>query len=374
MSARRPFAARRLSPSRWLPAVALLALATACGSDNVTEPDVAPGFLGGVEGNREIGVVVNSLSKAITMFQLGSPTTTVQIPLGSSTTISPTGFSLRGRKAAVPLGNSASLAILNLETATASRFFTFANGNTTGSVWSNDTTVFVANTTTNKIGRVFLNQASTEITTTVDVAPAPTALLYAAGRVLALSGNLANYVPIGEGIVTAINPSTMAVLGTVQTGGTNPNEATVGPDGLLYVLNTGDYVTQGTLAIIDPATLSRVALIPNMGVGPGHISIDANGMAYISSFSDATLVWNTRTRAFVRGADNPVCAKRASTGTCRGASSAAAGADGRLYQTFFGSTSQGLAPYTFVFDATTFSLRDSIAVGSSPMSLTIRRF
>lgn len=352
----------------------LLAFAAACGDDNPTEPEPAPGFLGGVTGNREIGVLVNSGSKSITMFQLGSPTTTVQIPLGSSTTVTPIGFSLRGRKAAVPLGNAASVAIVNLETATVGRFFTFPSGNATGSVWANDTTVFVANTNTNKIGRIYLNQASTDITTTVDVGPAPTAMAYAGGRVLAISGNLANYVPIGEGIVTIINPSTMAVLGTVQTGGTNPNEAAVGPDGLLYVLNTGDYVAQGSMAIIDPATMARVALIPNMGVGPGHITIDANGMAYISSFSNATLVWNTRTRTFVRGADNPVCAKRASTGACRGASSTAAGADGRIYQAFFGSTSQGLAPYTFVYDATTFALRDSIAVGSGPMSLTIRTF
>ncbi|BAH37535.1 MAG TPA: hypothetical protein DGD08_15285 [Gemmatimonas aurantiaca] len=365
---------RHLLSSRRVAAMALLALTAACGEDGPSEPTPAPGFLGGVAGNREIGVVINSGTKSITMFQLGSPTTTVQIPLGSSTTVTPIGFSLRGRRAAVPLGNAASVALVNLETATVGRFFTFPSGNATGSVWANDTTVFAANTNTNKIGRFYVNQTATEITSTVDVAPAPTAMAYSAGRVLAISGNLANFVPIGEGVVTAINPATMAVLGTVQTGGTNPNEATIGPDGLLYVLNTGDYVAQGSMAIIDPATMTRVALIPNMGVGPGHISIDANGLAYISSFSNATLVWNTRTRAFVRGPADPVCAKRASNNACRGASSSAAATTGRLYQLFFGSTSQGLAPYAFVYDATTFALRDSISVGAGPMSLAIRTF
>ncbi|MEO7361301.1 MAG: hypothetical protein ABI120_13295, partial [Gemmatimonadaceae bacterium] len=105
----------------------------ACGNDSVIAPTPAPGFLGGVAGNREIGVVVNSGGKSITMFQLGSPTTTQTIALGSSATITPTGLSLFARKAAVPLGNAASVAIVNLETSVVQQFFTFASGNATGS-------------------------------------------------------------------------------------------------------------------------------------------------------------------------------------------------------------------------------------------------
>lgn len=346
----------------------------ACADESITEPTPAPGFLGGVAGNRDIGIVINSGTKSLTLFQLGAPTVTQQIPLGSSATVTPVGFSLRGRRAAVPLGNAASVALVNLETSSVSRFFTFPSGNATGSVWSNDTTIFAANTGTNKVGRIFVNQASTEITSTVDVARSPTAMAFAAGRVLAVSGNLSNFVPVGEGVVTAINPVTLAVIATVQTGGTNPTEAAVGPDGLLYVVNTGNYVTPASMAIIDPATMQRVALISPLSVGAGHIAIDASGLAYISSFSDATVVFNTRTRNWVRGPDNPVCARRASNNTCRGAASAGASTAGLMYQTFFGSTSQGLAPYTFVYDKDTFRLRDSIAVGSGPMAITIRSF
>lgn len=354
--------------------LAALSLAVACGSDDPIGPKPPSGFLAGVAGNREIGLLVNSDAKTLTLFQLGSPSTVQQIALGSSTTITPTGYSLRGRKAAVPLGNAASVAIVDLETATVGRHFTFANGNTTGSVWVNDTTVIVANTNTDKVGRFYINQASGEITATVGVAPAPTSIAFGAGKVLVISGNLENYMPKGEGIVTALDPSTMAVLGTIQTGGTNPNEGIMGPDGLLYVLNTGDYVSPGSMAIIDPTTLKRIALIENIGVGPGHISIDSGGLAYISSFSDATVVWNTRTRTFVRGPENPVCAKLASTGVCRGASAAAASAGGKLYQLTFGSAAKGIAPYAFVYDANTFVLRDSISIGSTPMALSIRTY
>ena len=207
--------------------------------------------------------MVNSTGRAVTMFQLGKPSVTVSIPLGSSSAITPVALSLRGRKAVVPLGNAASVALVNLETATVQRYFTFPSGNATGSAWADDTTVFVANTDTDKIGRFYVNQATAEITATATVAPSPTAVAVTGGRVLVVSGNLAKFVPIGPGVVTAINPSTMAVLGTVQTGGMNPTDVAVGPDGLLYVLNTGDYVAQSSVGIVNPATMTLVATIPN---------------------------------------------------------------------------------------------------------------
>lgn len=355
--------------------IALLTVGSfaACGDDSLSEPTPAPGFLGGVVGNREIGLVVNSTGKSVTMFQLGSPSTTSVIPLGTSATITPVGLSTFARKAAVPLGNAASVAIVNLETASVQKFFTFADGNATGSAWSNDTTVFVANTTTNKLGRFYTTQASTAITTQIDVAIAPTAIVYTAGRIFVVSGNFTGFPPTGSGIVTAINPTTMAVIGTVQTGGANSGAVAVGPDGLLYVVNTGDYTGQGSIAIINPTTLA-VETIKNTGIGQGSISIDANGLAYLSSFSGATTVWNTKTRTFVRGESNPVCAKQASTGFCRGASDAVPSATGKVYQTFFGSTSQGLAPYVFVYNPTTFALTDSVAVGTGPISISVRTF
>jgi hypothetical protein len=344
----------------------------ACGND-ATEP-IAPGFLGGTSDNHEIGVVVNSGAKALTLFQLGSPTTQQQIPLGTSSLVTPTSFSLRGRRAAVPLGNASSVALVNLETQTITRFFTFTVGNTTGSAFADDTTIIVANTGRGRVGRVTLGQTADSITNTVSVAPQPTKIVMAGSRAMVISANLNDsFVSLGNGIVTALDPRTLEVLGTVQTGGTNSMDAAVGPDGLLYVLNTGDFVGQGSLTIINPATLQVVATIANMGIGPGAISIDANGLAYVSGFSSGTLVWDTRTRTFVRGTSDPVCAKR-STGVCRGAFSATTNAAGDVYQLFFGSAAQNLAPYVFVFRAGTFALRDSISVGPGPASIQIRRF
>jgi YVTN family beta-propeller protein len=357
-----------------LACVAILTVASAsCGSD-ATAP-VAPGFLGGTTSNHEIGLVVNSTGKALTMFQLGSPTTQQQIALGTSSTVTPTGFSVRGRRAVVPLGNTASVAFINLETATIQRFFVFTGGNATGSAFVDDTTIIVANSDRNLIGRVTTGQAADAITSTVAVAAQPTAVTMAGGRVIVTSTNLGPdfITPIGNGVVTALDPKTLQVLGTATTGGTNSTDAAVGPDGLLYVVNTGDFVHAGSLTIIDPATMQVQATIPNMGVGPGAISIDGNGLAYISGFFSGTLVWNTKTRTFVRGTDNPVCAKLAN-GSCHGAFAATTNATGNVYQLYFGSASQGLPPYVFVYKAGSFALTDSISAGTGPAAIAIRTF
>jgi hypothetical protein len=351
-------------------ALLFAAAVSACGSDTTTPGTT--GFLAGIGNNREIGIVVGSTGKVLTLFQLGSPKTQRPIALGTSSTVTPTGFSVRGHRVAVPLGNAASVALVDLDLDVVQRFFTFPSGNATGSVFVDDTTIVAANTTLGTVGRMTVGQASDAIGSTVSVAPQPTAVTISGSRVLVTSANLdANFNPIGNSIVTAIDPKTMQVLGTATSGGTNANDAALGPDGLLYVVNTGDFVSDGSVTIINPSTMQVVATVPNMGVAPGAISIDAAGRAYISSFFYGTAVWDTKTRAFVRGPDNPICAKLAD-GSCRGAFAATTNAAGDVYQAFFGSATQ--APYIFVFKAGGFTLTDSIAAGSGPSSIAIRTF
>jgi len=348
--------------------------AAACGGGDSTGPSSAPGFLAGTSDNHEIGIVVNSTGKALTLFQLGSPTTQRQVALGASSTITPTGTSVRGRRAAVPLGNAASVAVVDLENASIQRIFTFASGNATGSAFADDTTIVAANTALGIVGKFTVGQTADAITTTAPVAPQPTSVSVSAGRVLVVSSNLdSNFMPIGNGVVTILDAKTLQPISSVTTGGTNATDGAVGPDGLFYVLNTGDYTSPGSMTIVDPSAAKVVTTIADVGVGPGAISINANGLAYISGFSFGTLVWDTKTRTFQRGPANPVCAKLAGGG-CRGAFAAARSAGGDLYQLFFGSASQNLAPYAFVYKGSAYTLSDSVSVGSGPAAIAIRTF
>lgn len=355
-------------------AVALLFAAAGCGSnDSVTNP-VAPGFLGGTATEHQIGVVLNSTGKSLTLFQVGSPATTQTVALGTSSAATPVSFSLRGRRAAVPLGNAASVALVDLAAGSVTRYFTFPSGNATGSAWVDDNTVIATNPSTNVVGRFRVDQSGTAIADTVRVTLGPTEVVIGGNRAFVISANDTTFPYQNNGVVTAIDPTNMTVVGTASTGGTNPTSAAVGPDGKLYIVNTGDYASPGSLSIINPSTLAVEATIPGMGVGPGGITIDGNGLAYISGFYFGTIVWDTRSRQFVRGPANPVCAPIAATGQCRGAFSSALATDGTLYQAFFGSASEGLAPQVFVYTARTYALRDSVAAGSGPAEIQVRTF
>lgn len=349
---------------------------TACSSDSATAPRAA-GFLGGTANNAQIGLVVNSTGQSLTLFQLGDTTQRRQVPFGASTLITPTTLSVRAHLAAVPLGDAASVALVDLDAASVKRTFLFANGNATGSAFYDDTTVFVANYLGNYIGRVTVRQATDTIRDTVRVTATPGTIVASNSRILVLSQNLntaGDYSPLGNSVVTAIDPVTLKVLGSVGTGGTNAQDATMGIDGKLYVLNTGPCCsTASSLAIINPTTLQVEATIPNVGPYAGSIHIDHNGLAYISGFFFGTTVLDTKTRQFVRGPDNPICAKLPDM-TCRGAFDATAAANGDVYQVFFGSPKQNLAPYIFVFHAGTYALADSISTGSGPSAIEVRTF
>ena len=350
-----------------------LALA-ACDGDDPLDPQL--GFISGTRDNAQIGLVVNSTDKALTLFQLGNPAEKRQIPFGASTVVTPVGLSVRGTQALVPLGNAASVALIDLPTQRITRFFQFPQGNATGSAFVSDTVALVSNLIDDYVGRLTLGQAGGTIAQTVDVAPAPGTIVMAGNRALVVSGNLdESFKPLGNGVVTALDPQTLQVLGTVETGGRNPQGAALGPDGLLYVVNSEPFGSgvPGSVTIIDPATLQVRATVPGFGNFPGGITIDRNGIAYISGFLFGTLVWDTKTRTFLRGPDNPVCAKLAD-GSCRGAFDNAVDANGTLYQTFFGSRSKNLNPYVFVYAPGTFALTDSIAAGAGPTAIEIQRF
>jgi hypothetical protein len=359
----------RTSLLRRLSSVALAALlATACdeGSTDSEQPFI-------LDGDAPVGLVVNSTGKSLTLFR-AEDGATVQIPFGASASVTPTGLAVQGRRAAVPLGNAASVALVDLEELRITRYFLFPQGNATGSAFADDTTLLAANFQDDYVGRVTVGQASDSIRQRVTVAPAPTAIVMAAGRAAVISANLgADFSYLGNGVVTFLDPRTLQVQGVVPTGGINSTDAAVGPDGLLYVVNTGNYVDPGSVTVINPQSMTVVRTEGGFGAGPGSIHIDASGRAFISSFFTGTLVWNTATRTFVRGLGDPLCAKLAS-GQCRGAFDVATDVQGNVYQAFFGSASKGLAPQIFVYRADTFALTDSIGAVNGPSAIEVRTF
>jgi DNA-binding beta-propeller fold protein YncE len=78
-------------------------------------------------------------------------------------------------------------------------------------------------------------------------------------------------------VVTFLDPRTLQVQGTVSTGGTNSSDAAVGPDGMLYVVNTADYVQDGSVTIINPQSMQVVATVGGFARGRGASPSTARG-------------------------------------------------------------------------------------------------
>jgi hypothetical protein len=349
--------------TRSLSLVCLALVATACSSDKST--GAPKGFLNG-----QVALVVNSTGRAITMFQLASPTTKQTLSFGASSAITPVDASVKGTLAMVPLGDAAGGALVDLTKPTVTRYFVYPNGFATGSAWVDDTTILIDNTGGGTVGRVTVHQASDSISDTVAVTPQPSAIVMNGSTAYVISANVdANGTPLGAGVVTAINTNTMAITGTLAMPGTNSSAGALGPDGKLYVLNTGDYVNPGSMSIIDPTSFTVVQTV-TLFVAPGAISIDAGGLAYISSFASGTIVYNTSTQTFVRGPNNPLCAP--APGGCRGAFDAEADSHGNVYQVFFGGTN--LPGQVFVYTGSSYALTDSVSAGTGPTAIRIASF
>lgn len=350
----------------------ILVAATACSSDNATAPH--HGFLNG-----QVALVVNSTGRSLTLFHVDSLTAQQSLSLGASNAITAVDASIRGTMAIVPLGVAASAALVDLTKPAITKYFVYPGGFATGSAWVDDTTILVDNTGSGTVGRMTVHQASDTISDTVKVTPQPSAIVMSGSTAYVISANVdANGSPLGNGVVTAINPSTMTVTGTVTMPLTNSTAGALGPDGKLYVLNTGDFTNPGSMSIVDPATLTIEQTVTNMVVGPGAIYIAKNGLAYISSFFSGTVIYNTATGSYVRGPNNPVCAPLPNNGGCRGAFDAETDSKGNVYQVFFGSAASGSTPaypgQVFVYTAPNYTLTDSVSVGIGPAAIRIASY
>src|SRR5262245_58480022 len=110
-------------------AVLVFGAVVACDNDDPQpgEPVVRT-FLEGTAADAGIAYMLSSSNNSLLMLQTGSPTTRREIPFGASTEITPTGASIRKTVAAVPLGNAASVAIVDLTTSAVQKYFRFSGG------------------------------------------------------------------------------------------------------------------------------------------------------------------------------------------------------------------------------------------------------
>ncbi|MEP6572910.1 MAG: hypothetical protein ABJD11_09440 [Gemmatimonadota bacterium] len=253
----------------------------------------------------EVVLIVNSTEATLSIIPVDAPSSAVKVPLGG-TSPTPVGVSARGEVALVPLGLDNSVAVVNLKTATVSRTIQLpANSGATGSAFVNDTFAYVGNPNLNTVTRI---NYLTGDTATVAVGVFPQGLSYTRGRLFVVNGNLVNFAPAGASWITVIDPVTnlksTGIDSIALTGSGNASFADVGSDGLLYVMNTGDYTSgQGRLSIVDPVARTELASFAGFGTGPGNVAADATSdHLFVSSYTEGVMEFDMPTRTVLKGA------------------------------------------------------------------------
>jgi hypothetical protein len=276
---------------------ALLALATAlllgCADTNAPPPEPL-----------ELLLVVNRQGNSLTIVSVDELDSPTSVPLGAPGA-TPTTVAAREGIAVVPLGEVAELAVVNLISRSLIHRIPLAEGSgATGAAMVSDSVAYVANPRRNSITRV---NVFTRQTAEVPVGVFPQGFTVARGRLFVLNGNLdATGEPAGPSWLTVFNPATNTPAAGIDsiplTGPGNAAFATVGGDGLLYVINRGRTMpAEGRLSVVDPLERTEVASFAGLGLLPGDLASDGQSRVFVSSFTEGLLEFNTDSNAVVRG-------------------------------------------------------------------------
>jgi hypothetical protein len=297
-------------------AVALALGSVACDDDNPTGPVVPAGV--------ETALVVNSIDLSVTVFPVDS--IDARRTIGLAQAGSPVSLAARGSHAVAPMGFLSSAVVVDLASGDVTSVALPDNSGATGVDFINDSIAYVANPNLNTVSPINVFAATTGAQ--IDVGGFPQGVIASSDRVFVLNAELdETFRPAKVGGVSVIDPSTNAVVSTIILSGFNPSAAAFGPDGQLYVVNSGTFGQgDGSLSVIDPTTLEEAEHHPGFGEFPGDIAFDASGIAYVSSFSYGIAIWDAAADTFIRSPSDPLVVEGYPISSGLGFDS-----DGRLY-------------------------------------------
>lgn len=278
---------------RQIALLVLLVTLLSCGDS--TEPERLP---------RELLVIVNSTEQSVSLVPTDTAATPIkiQLPSGDATPVS---LAVSGSRAVVPLGLAHAVAVLNLENASISRLVPLEQGSgATGVAFESDTVAWVANPGLNTVTRVSLETGDTA---SVTVGIYPTAVAVADERVWVLNANLVDFAPAGPSWMTVVDPALLTAVDSVPLTGLNAQFVEAGPDGMLYVVNAGEFgAANGSLSIVSPGIRAEVALVDSLGEFPGSATWVSAQRLIVASLSEGILEIDPSTRTLVRGPDSAV--------------------------------------------------------------------
>jgi hypothetical protein len=313
---------------------------------------------------QEVLLAVNSTANTLSIVPVDDPASAVAVPLGG-TTPTPVGVSARKGIALVPLGLDNAVAVVDLRAAAVARVVPLPeNSGATGSAIVDDSIGYVGNPNLNTVSRVnYLTGTTSEI----PVGQFPQGLVFTRGLVFVINGNLVDFAPAGPSWLSVIDPTSNALAASADsialTGPGNAGFADVAPDGLLYIMNSGDYASgEGRLSVVDPLARKELASHAGFGTGPGNVASDGDSHLFVSSFSEGVMEFDLDSNKVVLGAGHGIAIP--------GNSAVATDSQGRIYALESGPCSGGRPGKAHVLDQTLTEIR-TITLGECPSGATV---
>ena len=227
-------------------------------------------------------------------------------PLGAGAT----DVAARGELAVAVSPLTDAVVILDLRSENIRRTVTFPAGTDPVAVTMiSDAVAYVANAGGNTVTRIDVTSGDTA---SVEVGVYPRDLLLTRGRLFVVNANLGpcptGLCSLGESWLTVVDPQSNArAAGRDSIPIPSPGSArsaTLGGDGLVYVVSTGDATSDvaGRLSIVDPIERTEVGSFGGFGFVPASLAADGAERLFVTSVADGLMEFNTRTRRVVRGA------------------------------------------------------------------------
>jgi len=313
----------------------------------------------------EVLVVLDRDARSLTLVAVDSTELTLTIPLGLPSSIRPTTLAVRGAVAAVGLGDTDSVMIVDLGQLLPLRTIAIPGGAPIAAIaFGVDGVGYVASPKSNRVTKF---DPATGQVAPVFVNGGPQGFEIARGTVFVVLGNREVCYPVPTNCLT--RPSWLTPLepgppfdSIPLLGPGNASSAALGADGFLYVLNTGNGDVEGRLSVVDPVQRREVASFSGFGVFPQFLAADGTDRLFIASSSNGLMEFNTRERRTVRGAGQGV-----PLGTPLGVLTDALG---RVYVLEAGPCVGGVEAQVRVFGSDLVARR-AITTGSCPIAMAL---
>ena len=217
----------------------------------------------------------------------------------------PTTLAARGEVILVALGSTNGVRVISQGTLPPSAPDLVAlpdSSGATGVAVASSSLAFAANPNLHSVTQIAY---LTGDTVTDSVGIYPQAVVATETHVYVADGNLVGGVPAGASFVRLNSLPILRGLPTWKTialSCTNARFATLGGDGLLYVVCSGaPGNADGRLSVVDPNARRELAVINGLGESPGPIVYHPSGRLLIASMTEGIVEVNALTRAVTRG-------------------------------------------------------------------------